>query len=162
MDFIPQRGGPGSLLKGRWPLPRSCIVPASDKRTKCQTGLCGTGRGSLSLGHKTHRSLPSLFIDQPCIPADIFPATCQFPYWTKTFIINLSQQIPEAQIGAEKRYCILVQHCARNYVRRKQVLSNRRVPLTLISAPAMKHPGFPDMRTADLAEPSAMNCNIPG
>ena len=30
--------------------------------------------------------------------------------------------------------------------------------LTLISAPAMKHPGFPDISTADLAEPSAMNC----
>ena len=59
VDFIPQRRGPGSLLKEQWPLLQSCIAPASDKRTKSQNVFFGTGSMSSSLGHKTHQSRAS-------------------------------------------------------------------------------------------------------
>ena len=56
---------------------------------------------------------------------------------------------------------VKIQHCCLGRSisnANKKVQMKSLILLTLISAPAMKHPGFPDISTADLAEPSAMNC----
>ena len=112
MDFIPQKGGPGSLLKEQWPLLRSCIVPASDKRTKCKMVFVELEENLSPLDIKPIMSFPSLSISHAS-RLRFFPQLAYSPIGQKNFITDLSHRIPEAQIGAEKRYYTWVQHYAK-------------------------------------------------